>query len=178
MNLIDFLEFEPFNEMRAKMGTDQLGQFELFDPEIHLTGDERSLLARQGLTLPRERIGRLLDFTLSYKNSRIALIEQQRLHLAQCPELPDADRVVVATSLRPFDPVPRVCAACLQHLTFRGYDESKARKERYNANVLENFSLEQFWKDYPPYPLNRDRELVKPLFEPAVDPSSPPSHSV
>ena len=62
MELIDFLEFEPFNQMRERMGTDQLGQFELFDPERHLTGDERSELARQGMPLPRSVLGRLLEF--------------------------------------------------------------------------------------------------------------------
>lgn len=163
MNLTDFLNFEPFNEMRDKMGADRLGQFELFDPDVHLTGDERSVLARQGMAIERQRIGRLLDFTLSYKNTRVVLVERNRLHIAHCPELPEGDPVTIATSLRPFDHPPRVCPACLQHLTFKGYDETKARKERYNASVLDRFSLEEFWKEYPPYPLNRDRELVKPL---------------
>ena len=163
MNLTNFLNFEPFNEMRARMGTDQLGQFELFDPEVHLTGDERSALARQGMTIDRQRIGRLLDLTLNYKNTRIVLVESNRLHVALCPQLPDDNEVTIATSLRPFQQPPRICPACLQHLTFKGYDETKARKERYNASVLDRFSLDEFWKEYPPYPLNRDRELVKPL---------------
>ncbi|GGX61939.1 hypothetical protein [Saccharospirillum salsuginis] len=163
MNLTDFLNFEPFNEMRARMGTDQLGQFELFDPEVHLTGEERSRLARQGMTIERRWVGRLLDFTLSYKNSRVVLVERNRLHVAQCEQFPEDDTLAIATSLKPFEQPPRVCPACLQHLTFKGYDETKARKERYNASVLDRFSLDDFWKEYPPYPLNRDRELVKPL---------------
>lgn len=70
MELTNFLEFEPFNQMRECMGTDQLGQFELFDPDRHLTGEERSVLARHGLLLPRSSLGRLLDYCLCYKNSR------------------------------------------------------------------------------------------------------------
>ena len=42
MALPDFTEFEPFNSLRAQMGTDRLGFFELFDPTLHLTGIERS----------------------------------------------------------------------------------------------------------------------------------------
>ena len=70
MALPDFTEFEPFNSLRAQMGTDRLGFFELFDPTLHLTGIERSELAHQGLTLSRREVRCLLDFTLVYKNSR------------------------------------------------------------------------------------------------------------
>ncbi len=163
MNLIDFLTFDDFNEMRTRMGTDQLGQFELFDPEVHLTGDERSVLERKGLRVSRWHVGRLLDHTLCYKNSRVVLVADQLMHITHCPKLPVEETLCIATSVRPFEVKPRVCAACLQYLAYQGYDEAKARKERYNAEVLSRFSLVDFWKNYPPYPLNRERELVKPL---------------
>lgn len=163
MELYDFLEFEPFNQMREQMGTDQLGQFELFDPERHLTGEERSVLARQGLELPRSLLGRLLDHCLCYKNSRVAIVEDGVLHLSHCDQFPDRDRYRAGTSARAFESSPVVCAACLQMLNYKGYDRHKARKEYYNRQVVERFSLDAFWSDYGLYPLNRDREKVKPL---------------
>jgi hypothetical protein len=163
VELFDFLTFEPFNRMRAQMGTDQLGQFELFDPDRHLTGDERSILAREGALLPRGELGRLLDHCLCYKNSRIAVLEEGVLHLARCDGLPQIAQYRVGTSTRALEGFDTVCPACLQILSYKGYDEQKARKERYNQQVIERFSLEAFWSDHIPYPLNRDREKVKPL---------------
>lgn len=163
MELHDFLEFAPFNQLRAAMGTDQLGYFELFDPNIHLTGEERSQLDRQGLTLPRHQVGRLLDHTLCYKNSRVVLVGQGCYHLSHCESLQAGQEVIIATSLQPLSPVMSVCGSCLQLLGYQGYDAQKARKEGYNARVLADFSLLQFWREYPLYPIKRSRELVKAL---------------
>ena len=163
MELIDFLEFEPFNQMRERMGTDQLGQFELFDPERHLTGDERSELARQGMPLPRSLVGRLLDHCLCYKNSRGAITVDDVLHVARCDCFPERDQYRAGTSARAFEGQPLVCTACLQILNYKGYDEHKARKEHYNRQVVERFTLDAFWSGYLLYPLNRDREKVKLL---------------
>lgn len=165
MNLFDFSGFEPFNRMRQSMGTDALGHFELFDPNLHLTGDERSVLARRGMTVNRRQLGRLLDHCLCFKNSRVILVQDSVLHLADCPALPTTAQVSIGTSMRPFDTATTVCRDCLQQLTYQGYDEQKARKDRYNASVADRFSLEAFWRQYPPYPLKMDRELVKPLQE-------------
>jgi hypothetical protein len=163
VELFDFLTFEPFNRMRAQMGTDQLGQFELFDPDIHLTGDERSVLAREGALLARRKLGRLLDHCLCYKNSRVALLEDGVLHLARCDLFPEKTEYRIGTSTLALEGIETVCPACLQILGYKGYDEQKARKERYNQQVIERFSLEAFWSDHLLYPLNRDREKVKPL---------------
>lgn len=168
MELYDFRVFEPFNQMRERMGTDQFGQFELFDPDRHLTGEERSALARQGMVLPRSSLGRLLDFCLCYKNSRVAIVVGDALHLAHCDRFPDRDRYQVGTSASAFDGSPLVCRACLQILNYQGYDEQKARKEGYNHRVVTRFSLDAFWSDYALYPLNREREKVKPI-ESSVD---------
>ena len=71
MELADFTEFEAFNELREKMGTDKLGYFELFDPAIHLTGEERSELANDGRLLNLNAVKVLPDKTLAIKNSRV-----------------------------------------------------------------------------------------------------------
>src|SRR5690625_6686807 len=41
VELPDFLEFAEFNRLRERMGAEQLGAFEFFDPRLHLTADER-----------------------------------------------------------------------------------------------------------------------------------------
>ena len=98
MELLDFTEFEPFNALREKMGTDRLGYFELFDPAIHLTGAERSQLETSGRLLPLSEIKVLPDKTLAIKNSRVLAYipsenwfrdrrEYPTYHLARCSEL-------------------------------------------------------------------------------------------
>jgi len=71
MELLDFTEFEAFNSLREKMGTEKLGYFELFDPEVHLTGQERSELGNNGMLLKLDELKVLPDKTLSIKNSRV-----------------------------------------------------------------------------------------------------------
>ena len=75
MKLPDFTRFEPFNDLRRRIGTDELGYFELFDPQLHLTGSERSELERVGLLLTLGQVKQLPDRTLSIKNSRVLVYD-------------------------------------------------------------------------------------------------------
>ena len=95
---MDFTEFQPFNTLREKVGTDRLGYFELFDPDIHLTGEERSRLENQGMLLPLDDVKTLPDRTLAIKNSRVLIYipnenwfrnkrEYPTYHVARCSEL-------------------------------------------------------------------------------------------
>ncbi len=95
MELLDFTEFEPFNSLREKIGTDQLGYFELFDPAVHLTGSERSGLETSGLLRPFPAIKILPDNTLAIKTSRVLIYnpdeswyrarrEYPTFHVAKC----------------------------------------------------------------------------------------------
>ncbi len=167
MKLPDFLEFEPFNQVRSAMGATELGAFEFFDPRLHLTAAERELLAG-GLTLGWAALRCLHDYTLAYKNSRVLIWARDPgqswaapgYHLAYCrvlqqlrrqrPDLP----LVAATQLPPPDPWPwRVCPDCLQQLQFRGFDAARARHRDYSDRVLEAFELADFFHDYPVYPI-------------------------
>lgn len=163
MALPDFTEFDPFNSLRAQMGTDRLGFFELFDPALHLTGIERSELAQQGLRLARREIKFLLDFTLVYKNSRLIVLDGHRYHPAVCSDLPVGEVWHISTSLIALGGAARVCPACLQKLQYQGYDAQKARKESYSRQVLESFSLDRFWTDFHLYPVSEKRDIRKNL---------------
>jgi hypothetical protein len=98
VKLPDFRDFESFNELRQKIGTEELGYFELFDPVVHLTGSERSALDSPGMLLKADGLRVLPDKTLAIKNSRaLAYIpdenwyrnhrEYPTYHLAWCAQL-------------------------------------------------------------------------------------------
>lgn len=103
MQLLDFREFTPFNELREKMGTDKLGYFELFDPAIHLTGSERSELQGRGILKRLDEVRVMPDRTLAIKNSRVLIYnpdetfyrnnrEYPTYHVARCSFLIDSAR--------------------------------------------------------------------------------------
>jgi hypothetical protein len=163
MKLPDFNEFEPFNELRRKMNTDELGYFELFDPKFHLTGVERSDLERKGVVVSSSYLFHLLDFTLVYKNSRVCTIDSSIYHLAHCAQFPHSNKYEVATSLQVSEQPLTVCKACLQTLQYKGFDSQKARKEAYSLQVFENFKLEEFWRQFHIYPVSEKRDLRKLL---------------
>lgn len=98
MKLLDFRQFEPFNRLREKIGTDEFGYFELFDPARHLIGSERSELESPGILRKPEAIRVLPDKTLAIKNSRVLAYipdegwyrthrEYPAYHLAMCSKL-------------------------------------------------------------------------------------------
>lgn len=100
MKLPDFRDFQSFNELRKKIGTEKLGYFELFDPAIHLTGSERSALENPGMLLRLDEFRVLPDKTLAIKNSRVLAYipdeawyrkhrEYPTYHLAWCAQLQD-----------------------------------------------------------------------------------------
>ncbi len=165
MNLPDFSEFGPFIELRRKMSADKLGHFELFDPRYHLTGIERSELEQIGLVVKSEALKRLLDFTLVFKNSRVILNDRQIFHISYCELFPRQSEYHIFTSAAGLPPGSQVCESCLQRLQFRGYDAHKARKEAYSKQVFVNFSLSDFWKRFPKYPISENREIRKNLAE-------------
>ncbi|MEJ2042207.1 MAG: hypothetical protein P8X74_04295 [Reinekea sp.] len=151
-----------------KMGAADLGSFELFDPNWHLTGMERSQLEREGLEVSAFQLQMLLDFTLVYKNSRILLEDKTCFHVARCGQLSISDRCTIATSQRGLNSSSQVCQACLQRLGFNGYDMTKARREAYSHKVLETFQLSSFWKQYPMYPVSEKRDKRKSLEDGSV----------
>jgi len=98
MKLLDFKQFEAFNQLREKIGTEEFGYFELFDPAVHLTGSERSELENIGWLKTPSEIKVLPDKTLAIKNSRVLAFvaeenwyrdrrEYPTFHVALCAEM-------------------------------------------------------------------------------------------
>lgn len=162
LQLPDFTLFEPFNRLRESMNATKLGYFELFNPQYHLTGEERSLLERGGIEISSDNLHHLLDFTLVYKNSRVILLADNVYHLARCSKLPSQGRFKIATKVIG-DKSLSVCPDCLSVLHYKGYDPLKARKEAYSRAILDSFSLSEFKTKYPFYPVSEKRELRKKI---------------
>jgi hypothetical protein len=158
IKLTNFLEFEPFLVLRKKMQATDLGGFEIFNPQYHLTGVERSELERNGLILPRHQIAYLLDFTLAYKNSRVMVLDERYYHLSYCNEFPDTSQLFVTTDHK-LEPHLSVCPHCLARLHYKGYDPLKARKEAYSRQVEDLFNIDEFWHQYPIYPVSEKRDI-------------------
>ena len=74
MKLIDFLQDSQLNLLRRQMGTDDYGNFQLFDPQRQLTYAEREALEQGELHISASLTRALRDKTLALKNSRIWLL--------------------------------------------------------------------------------------------------------
>ncbi|GLR62968.1 hypothetical protein [Marinospirillum insulare] len=165
MKLPNFTEFEPFKQLRLSMGARKAGHFELFNPDKHLTGKERSELDQQGKLLPLHRLKYYADTTWGLKNTRVAIYLESAsdYHLAQC-KVTQAWEVntSVWVSTRRTGNLPlgahlassrQVCADCLQLLNYKGFDLQKNRKIAYSKNLIQNFSREEFFRIYTLYPV-------------------------
>lgn len=162
MILPDFLDFQPFNVLRQQMGATELGQFEFFDPQLHLTAEELTALQTTGLSVSLVGVRSLADLTLAYKNSRVLLYSTQQqepvYHLANCDVLQQARKSGVeypwtVAVVSPLASHLGVCSACLQALKYQNFDAVRSRHREYSRRVQDNFSLPDFFKHYPCYPL-------------------------
>lgn len=172
MKLPDFNHFEPVLELRRQMAAVKTGNFELFDPEKHLTGQERSRLENQGINVRLNDIRVLPDSTLAIKNGRVLVFQKdapmekqarQHFHLALCPVLESApEQSLVATTClsSPFPVLDdknrrslSVCPECLSLLGYKGFSLTRNRRIRYSEQLMRHFDLASFFKLYPLYPV-------------------------
>lgn len=165
MKLPDFTEFEPFRQLRQAMGARKAGHFELFDPERHLTGKERSELDQQGRLLSLGRLKRFADHTWGMKNTRLViyLADAGDYHLAQCPvtdQWPTGQHVWASTRRTGELPLGaerhtqrEACAQCLQLLGYKGFDLQRNRKIAYSKQLIKTFSREEFFQIHTLYPV-------------------------
>ena len=156
MDIKSFEDFEPFNKLRKKMGADQLGSFELFDPQKQITYSERELLELGESEMLSTSLRILKDKTIAFKNARLWLTwpEHEYFHLAACDQVQKRRHQkssFIAGIQQPTD--HRVCLNCLQLLKFDGFDARRSRRLDLAETIQKEFKLADFQKVYPFYPL-------------------------
>ena len=165
MQLPDFVDFEPLNDLRRAMGDAPLGSFEFFDYQKQLTGLEWQDLSRYGLALSLTALGKCEDGTLRYKDSRVVALDkacsEPMLHIAYCHSLakanegdlvPEYQVVNQAQALNDEYENSRgfvVCYDCLQALKYQGFDYTRSRKRGLCDEIHAAFSLQEFFLNYP-----------------------------
>lgn len=154
MKLINFLEDEGFNRLRQTMGTSEYGRFFTFDPERHLSQSELELLS-QGMRLKASALHQQLDRTLSYKNSRIWVIEDEQFHIANCEKikrlrLAGTD---VTISNQSIANELTICPHCLLEIQYKGLDARRMRRADFVEQLVKGFSLDEYCEHYPIHPL-------------------------
>lgn len=158
MKLKSLDNFPGLTELREKMGANELGEFELFDPQRHITYSEREALNLGELDLQSQQLRILKDKTLAFKNTRVWLTWPQEInpifHLAACEGLQKHRHKkgqLQAGCLLPEGDLP-VCIDCLQLLKYQGLDARRGRRLD-NESIQQSFNLSEFQQQYPFYPL-------------------------
>lgn len=156
MRIKPFDDFKPFNQLRKKMGANELGSFELFDPEKQITYSERELLEIGGFEVPSNRLRVLKDKTIAFKNTRLWLSwpDHDCFHLAACDLVQKRrhQKASFISGLHQSVSHP-VCLECLQLLKYDGLDARRSRRLDLAETMQKEFKLVEFQKDYPFYPL-------------------------
>lgn len=184
MKLPDFNEFESILDLRRQMAAKRQGHFELFDPERHLTGEERSRLENRGRLVQTHQLRFLPDRTLAIKNGRVVVFAQahtkgvkQYFHVADCPVLTSSEGEQWIATTCQSSPFPvldshkrrslSICSECLTLLGYKGFSLTRNRRIRYSEQLLRHFELAEFFKTYPLYPVI-NAQLIIGSKEPAV----------
>lgn len=157
MKIADFYQDESFNHLRKRMGADELGHFELFDPARQLTYAEREALDSGMLSTEGQALRILKDKTLAFKNTRVWLFYEQDYHLAYCQKVQalrhHQDRLQIGTGALSAKKIEGVCLECLSVLQYQGVDARRLRRAEFSEQIREQFSLELFKQEYPFYPI-------------------------
>jgi hypothetical protein len=146
MKLVDFKQNESFDLLRSKMGMEDYGKFELFDPIRHLSWQERQSLSSDWSTISSSGLHSYGDKTLAYKNSHIFCLNGDKIHFALCDQIKKSIQqgkmananVTLKVDLLTEQPV---CEYCLHAVSHQGFDVYRHRHQEYNANILRQFNL-------------------------------------
>lgn len=156
MKLKVFDDFAEITLLRKKMGAEQLGEFELFDPQRQITFSERELLESGSLDLSSMRLKILKDKTIAFKNTRLWLSwnGHEFYHLAACDQVQKRrhqkhDFRAGVNNIKE----KTVCLDCLVLLRYEGLDARRSRRIDVLGEVQREFDLLHFKKEYPFYPL-------------------------
>ena len=146
MKLVDFKQDQTLDDLRKKMGSEQYGKFELFDPSRHLSWQERQSLNSDWHEITSASLHAYGDKTLAYKNSHIFCETSDQIHFAFCDQLKKhmqngkIPRVNV-TLKKSLLVDQTVCQYCLHAVAYQGFDVYRHRHKEYNEGILKNFSL-------------------------------------
>ena len=138
------------------MGADELGSFELFDPQKQITYSERELLELGEFEISSTSLKILKDKTIAFKNTRLWLtwLEQEDFHLAACDHVQKRRHQKASFIAGLKQPTGhRVCLDCLQLLKFDGFDARRSRRLDLAETIQKEFKLADFQGVYPFYPL-------------------------
>ncbi len=146
MKLMDFKQDEKFNQLRSKMGTDELGNFELFNPDIHLSWQERKVLSKEWIDISSGMLHGYMDQTLAYKNSHVFNITDDKFHFSLCDKLKKrmSQGRLVDTQVTLNQELLKgkgVCEYCLHAVSYQGFDAYRHRHQEYNQKIILNFKL-------------------------------------
>lgn len=160
MRIKEFKDFKPFNKLREKMGAENLGNFELFDPQRQITYSERELLELGEFEIESSRLRILKDKTIAFKNTRLWLSwhDHEHFHLAACEQVQKrrhlkASFIAGLNQSNNKEKEKSVCLDCLQLLKYQGLDARRSRRLDLAGSMQKEFKLSEFKQDYPFYPL-------------------------
>lgn len=149
MKLIDFTQNQEFNDLRHKIGTDDLGRFELFDPKKHLTWQEKKSLSENWVNVSVALLHAQSDKTLAYKNSYILSVVGDEVHFAYCDALKNkiskgsVNSIDVSLNWELFKG-KSVCSYCLHAISYEGFDVYRHRHQEYNQKIVQSFKLDNY----------------------------------
>ncbi|GAA6135902.1 hypothetical protein NBRC116188_26920 [Oceaniserpentilla sp. 4NH20-0058] len=155
MKLLDFNEDDVLNQLRANMGAEHLGTFELFNPLKHLSWQDRQSLAKDWLSVNGSALHPGVDQSLYFKNSPVVALFQDTLHFAYCDEIKKSifqgqlNDIQVTTKQQLLTQQPP-CEYCLHAMKYQGYDAYRQRHQQYNEGVLKGFHLGRYFTDLNP----------------------------
>lgn len=152
MKLVDFTQDESLNRLRDRMGADQLGQFELFDPELHLSWQDKQNLAKDWIIINANRLHAGHEHALYFKNSPVVAKVGSELHFALCDDLKKqisqgllADLPI--TTGQDKLSVAKTCPYCLHAVAYEGFDVYRHRHQEYNDKILKSFNLVKYLQE-------------------------------
>jgi hypothetical protein len=149
MNLADFTLDETLNHLRKKMGADKLGRFELFNPDLHLSWEQRQLLARQWVNIEGNILHTGTENLLYFKNSPVITKVDGVFHFALCDEIKKKitqgklAKAEATTCIELLNNAQN-CTYCLHAVSYQGFDAYRHRHQQYNEKILKDFNLIRF----------------------------------
>lgn len=152
MKLIDFKQSDSLDHLRKKMGMEDYGKFELFDPNRHLSWQERQRLSNEWIEVLSSSLHAYNDKTLAYKNSHVFCLHDEQVHFAFCDKIKknmqQGKMPTVSVTINPEMLHDQgVCQYCLHAVSYQGFDVYRHRHQEYNENILKQFNLLNYISD-------------------------------